>query len=218
MTYKRCWECRAKIPETLDTPPLCDSCKKMYEEKLADLAKKKREINVELMADKAIKMLAKDAHREKNFLAYKQAIDSVLRAARKTPAIFDSSEEMAVAIALFQQRKHFKMQVKVGSRTVDICLPEEQMFIEIDGSRHENREYQDTIRDVEILHRAGLSWEIAHIAASDVNESPTRVYAKAFSIVNQKREYRKSHGYTVEPEIARILINKEQFKYRKRNP
>jgi very-short-patch-repair endonuclease len=212
MEYEKCFLCGKKILLTDSTPPLCDECKESHIGRMKKLAEEKRKINVELMAEKSVEMIAKDKMREADFFRYKKPIESVVSSARKHPEMFDSSEEMAVAIALYQQKKHFRMQVKVGSRRVDVCLPEEKLFIEIDGSRHENREYHDTVRDVEILQAAGDEWEIVHIPASFVNQHPTRVYAKAFTMSSKKREYKKSHGYTIAPEIAKALLYKKTHK------
>lgn len=215
MFTEKCWSCGTENLDRIAGVTYCNECKVKHEARIEKLKATKKRANIELMAIRAMDMIAKDKHREKDIHAYKKSFRVVLESARETPAMFDSSEEMAVAICLHQQKKHFYVQYKVGARRVDICLPEEKLLIEIDGSRHDNREFQDTVRDIEILQKLGRAWEIAHVRAAFVNEKPTRVYARAYSIAEEKRKNKARNGYTVEPEVAEALMHKELNKRRK---
>lgn len=208
-----CWGCGIALNGCDNSEIYCTECGKMHAEKIEKVKAQSRRAKIELMIEKSIETIRKDKMRQDDMSTYEKDVKIIAKNARENPSMFESSQEMTAAIVLYHLKKHFRVQVKVGRKRVDITLPEEKIIIEIDGSRHDNREYHDTVRDIEILQRVGFDWQISHIPARFIDETPTRIYAKAYSIADAKRKYKESHGYDIAPEINAAMTARSRMRY-----
>lgn len=164
------------------------------------------------MAYKAMQILSADNARTDTVLSYKNSYDKVFEKAMASEHLFDTAEEMVAAICLHHLKVKFQMQAKVGTRRVDIKIPSDRVIVEIDGSAHNGREFKDTVRDCEILKRLGPEWEIVHILNKDLNKSPSNIYNAIKAATQQKRLYKETTGYTIEPTVQRVLEEKQKEK------
>jgi very-short-patch-repair endonuclease len=108
--------------------------------------------------------------------------------------VFDSTEEIEVAIILLQQGIKFRHQVRFGKRYVaDFVLDEMKVVLEVDGDifHGESTMAKQKIRDDLIVAALGPEWEIVRIKTSTLNQNMAKL-PKALKAVLKKREmYRR---------------------------
>lgn len=95
---------------------------------------------------------------------YSDAIEK----AKKYANVFDSTPEVIACIELLYIGVKVIAHQKVGSYTVDFCLPDEKLVVEIDGSLYHNDDVKDFWRDSAIKNMLGGQWEIKHVPADAV--------------------------------------------------
>lgn len=88
--------------------------------------------------------------------------------ARKAMGKFDSVPEAVACIELLHIGARVIVQQKIGSFTVDFCLPKEKVVIEIDGSLYHKDKDKEFKRDYVLKNHLGDDWIIKHIPSDSV--------------------------------------------------
>ena len=140
-----------------------------------DMAKK-RKAKLKAAKEQAERMLAEDIgvdyghfHRfekaaEKFGTAYSKNVETARRALDK----FDSTPEVMACIELLHIGARVIVHQRVGDFTVDLCLPDEMVVIEVDGSLYHADETKEQMRDYAISHMLGEGWTIRHVPADAI--------------------------------------------------
>lgn len=93
---------------------------------------------------------------------------SDIEKARTVIEKFDSVPEVVACIELLHIGARVIVHQKVGDFTVDFCLPDEKLVVEIDGSLYHTDEAKEFMRDYAVMHMLGDGWLIRHIPADAV--------------------------------------------------
>lgn len=141
--------------------------------------------------------LEKVIHRIKqggSYTKYEGAIAAVRQMIDGGGHVFDSTEEIEVAIVLLEAGIKFRHQVRFGKRYVaDFVLDEMKVVLEVDGDifHGESTMARQKIRDDLIVAALGPEWEIVRIKTSTLNQNMAKL-PKALKAVLKKREmYRR---------------------------
>lgn len=84
---------------------------------------------------------------------------------------FGSVPEVLACVELLYIGARVIPQQKVGSYSVDFCLPDEKVVIEIDGSLYHANKDKEYRRDLVLMNALGSNWEIKHIPAESVKKN-----------------------------------------------
>lgn len=84
---------------------------------------------------------------------------------------FDSVSEVVACIELLHRGFSVIPHQKVGSFTVDFCLPVEKVVLEIDGSIYHANADKEQRRDIALKNMLGSDWVIRHIPADLVTKN-----------------------------------------------
>ena len=85
--------------------------------------------------------------------------------AEKFKEKFDSVPEVLACVELLYIGARVIAHQKVGSYTVDFCLPDEKVVVEIDGKLYHSNIDKEFRRDLALKNMLGSEWEIKHIPA-----------------------------------------------------
>ena len=96
------------------------------------------------------------------------AYDRDVELARTVADRFDSVPEAVACIELLHIGAKVIAHQKVGDYTVDFCLPDDKLVVEIDGSIYHADETREQMRDYALKHMLGDGWEVRHIPADAV--------------------------------------------------
>lgn len=183
---KLCWICgnEAEPPYAKNNRRCyCKSCreaeaKRIAEEKSAYITLKKRE-----MFRSALENLEKQ---ELDMYKFRGAIRKTLKYVEEHPDKFDSSYEMMAAIILIYNGVRCSFQYRVLNYQCDICIPDWNVIIEIDGERHSGRRDEDNVRDKKIIAKLGEDWNIIRIK-TELLDMKAENLIKAIQAVMQQR-------------------------------
>ncbi len=165
----------------------CNFCKK-------EVAKK-RDAKMKAAKEKAEKIMADEIgvdythlHRfEQGASKFGAAYTRNIETARKVIDRFDSVPEVIACIELLHIRARIIVHQKVGDYTVDFCLPEEKVVIEIDGSLYHSDEAKEQMRDYAICYMLGDGWDVRHVPADAVAKRPQAFGGSMKRMLNARR-------------------------------
>lgn len=101
---------------------------------------------------------------------------------------FDSIPEAIACIELLYIGAKVIPQQKIGRYTVDFCLPDEKLIIEIDGALYHQNPNEEYWRDVAIKRLAGDDWVIKHIPAETLKKNHS-LFGKSIKRLIDNRRY-----------------------------
>jgi very-short-patch-repair endonuclease len=157
---------------------------------------KKRNAKAKAAKEQAERLLADDAgvdyehfHRfEKGAAKFSRAYAHDVEVARKAIGKFDSIPEVVACIELLHIKARLIVHQKVGDYTVDFCLPDEKVIIEIDGSLYHTDEAKEQVRDYAIRYMLGDGWTVRHIPADAVMKRHAVFGSNMRKMLNARRE------------------------------
>ena len=166
----------------------CSFCKK-------EIAKK-RKAKVDAAREELLSILANDLGTdydhlkrfEKGTSKFGAAYSEDIEIARKAIGKFDSVPEVIACIELIHIGARVIAQQKVGDFTVDFCLPDEKVVIEIDGSLYHKDEAKKQLRDNAVTHMLGVGWMVRHIPSDAVVKKPEAFGRTMRRMLNARRE------------------------------
>lgn len=157
---------------------------------------KRRKAKVDAAREEILSILAEDLGTdyehlrrfEKATTKFGRAYADNIEDARTAIDKFDSIPEAVACIELLHIGTRVIVHQRVGDYTVDFCLPEEKVVVEIDGSLYHNDEAKEQMRDYAISHMLEGDWEIRHIPADAVMKNHV-VFGKGMRrMLNERRE------------------------------
>ena len=146
----------------------CSFCKKEVE--------KRRKARADSAREELLSILAEDLGTDYEHLrrfekgsakfgaAYSDDIDSARAAIDK----FDSVPEVVACVELLHIGARVIVHQKVGDFTVDFCLPDEKLAVEVDGSIYHADEAKEQMRDYAITQMLGDGLEVRHIPSDAI--------------------------------------------------
>ena len=100
---------------------------------------------------------------------------------------FDSIPEVVACIELLHTGARVIAHQRVGDFTVDFCLPDEKVVVEIDGSIYHTDENAEYMRDYAIKNMLGEGWIVKHIPSDAVMKNH-QLFGKAMKrLINGRR-------------------------------
>lgn len=146
----------------------CDFCK-------SEIAKK-RKARIESAREELLGILADDLGTdyehlkrfEKGASKFGDAYADNIETARKAIDKFDSVPEVVACIELLHIGVRVIAHQKVGDFTVDFCLPDDRIVVEVDGSIYHTDEAKEQMRDYAIMHMLGDGWEVRHVPSDAI--------------------------------------------------
>ena len=166
----------------------CRSCSKKTS---ATRSSKVKEARSELMAALGERLGTDEAHMarfEKGALKFGDAYSGDIEKARKAIDKFDSVPEVVACIELLHTGSRVIVHQKVGDFTVDFCLPDEKLVVEVDGSLYHKNADKEYMRDYALKHMLGDGWEVRHIPADAVTKKHELFGRKMKKMLNGRRE------------------------------
>lgn len=121
---------------------------------------------------------------EKFGLEYYPAIEK----AHTEIAKFDSVPEAMACIELLYIGVRVIVHQKVGDYTVDFCLPDEKVIVEVDGSLYHTDETKEFARDNALKHMLGDGWTVRHIPADAISKRHETFGRNMRRMLNARRE------------------------------
>ena len=85
--------------------------------------------------------------------------------ARTAIGKFDSMPEVIACVELLHVGARVIVHQKVGDYTVDFCLPDEKVVVEVDGSLYHKDADREFARDNALKHMLGEGWAVRHVPA-----------------------------------------------------
>lgn len=173
------------------------SAKRAYKCKVCkdDLAKKRQAV-VKAAKDEAEQFFAdkmgvdqKHYHRfEKAAAKFSERYFGNIETARKAIDKYDSIPEVIACIELLHIGTRVIVHQKVGNYTVDFCLPDEKLVVEIDGSLYHSDEAKEFMRDRIVTSALGDGWAVKHIPADAVTKNHALFGRGMKKMLNARRE------------------------------
>lgn len=124
---------------------------------------------------------------EKGSAKFNGTYSQSIELARKAIDKFDSIPEVIACIELLYIGARVIVHQPVGDFTVDFCLPDERVVIEIDGSLYHKDKAKQDIRDHAITYMLDGDWLIRHIPADVVTKDHKAFGDAARKMLNQRR-------------------------------
>lgn len=194
--YPKCHSCGAEVPSWNYISGRKYTCKKCKEiEKLTALEFREEE-NLEIRNARLEKAIDR-IKAKTNIQKYDREIEIVREMINGGGHVFDSTEEVIVALILLKNNIQFRHQVRFGKRYIaDFVLDELKVVLEVDGDifHGENRASRDCIRDNLIIAALGPSWEVIRIKTSTLNENVTRLPRAIRTILKKREMYRRNNN------------------------
>ncbi len=146
----------------------CSFCKRETAKRNRERREKEREAIVSVFqTDSGLDSVHFDRF-ENAACKFGDAYDRDVELARTVADRFDSVPEAVACIELLHIGAKVIAHQKVGDYTVDFCLPDEKLVVEIDGSIYHADETREQMRDYALKHMLGEGWEVRHIPADAV--------------------------------------------------
>lgn len=191
--YPLCHKCGAEVPVWRYESGTKYTCKKCRTEEKTIAADLKKEEDRKTRIAKLEKVVSRMKARG-TFARYESAIAAARQMIDDGGHVFDSAEEIEVAIVLIKEGIQFRHQVRFGKRYIaDFVLDEMKVVLEVDGDifHGESRLAKQQVRDDLIIAALGPEWEIVRIKTSALNQNITKL-PRALKAVLKKREmYRR---------------------------
>ena len=188
--------------------PLCQHCEKEVKTPFYDRAKKYTCSLCKLMTDAEPKEEATNETKDKrmdsailrisgdarDMVPYEKAIATVKKVLY-TPGLFDSTEEVMVAIELIKCGYRINHQVPLKRYKLDFVLRDQKVILEVDGPYHtEKTKAKEQFRDDIAIASFGPEWEVLRISTEDINTNITRLSKAIEKSVERRRDYRAEHN------------------------
>lgn len=166
----------------------CNFCKKEI--------KKKRDAKIEAAREELLSILADDLGTdyehlkrfEKGSSKFGQAYADNIETARKAIDKFDSVPEVVACIELLHIGARVIVHQAVNDFTVDFCLPDEKVVVEIDGSIYHTDDAKQFIRDNAVTHMLGDGWDVRHVPSDAVMKNHEAFGRSMRKMLNARRE------------------------------
>lgn len=137
---------------------------------------KRRKAKVDAAREELLSILAEDLGTdyehlkrfEKGSMKFGDAYSDDIERARAAIDKFDSVPEVVACIELLHIGARVIVHQEVGDFTVDFCLPDERIVIEVDGSIYHTDDVKEQMRDYAIAHMLGDGWDIRHIPSDAI--------------------------------------------------
>lgn len=185
-----CWNCNK--PLEAQKKRYCPKCDALNTEELENVRITHDEAKDTLAYERALIILEKQ---DCNMELYKEASEVVRVKMQDKPGVFQSSYEMVAAIELLRNMTRVKTQYKVGAYRVDLALPEENIFLEIDGQSHSLSMKHDKERDVKIRVLSGPEWEVVRIPTKYLDKNIKQLLPAIREIRDFQQDVReRNHG------------------------
>lgn len=94
-------------------------------------------------------------------------IDNI-ETARRAIMKYDSMPEVVACIELLHTGTRVIVHQPVGGYTVDFCLPDEKVVVEVDGTLYHNDAAKEYARDYALRNMLGDGWLVRHVPADAV--------------------------------------------------
>ena len=124
---------------------------------------------------------------EKAAAKFPDSYTSDIVKARKAIDKYDSMPEVAACIELLHIGARVIVHQKVGDFTVDFCLPDEKLVIEIDGSLYHSDKDKEFMRDYAVKHMLGDGWDVRHIPAETLTRNHALFGRSIRKVLNARR-------------------------------
>lgn len=125
---------------------------------------------------------------EKGAEKFSDAYSRNIEAARSAIGKFDSVPEVSACISLLHIGARVIVHQSVGDFTVDFCLPDEKVVVEIDGSLYHADETKEFMRDFALKSMLGDGWIVRHIPADAVIKKHVVFERTMRKMLNDRRE------------------------------
>ena len=185
-----CWDCGTPLKHKQKR--YCLGCEE-FNTKVLDKARRGYDESKDILAlERALVILEKQ---DCDMGDYKESVDVVSDKMIEKPGIFQSSYEMVAAIELLRNRTRIKTQYKVGAYRVDLALPEESIFLEIDGQSHNLSMKHDKERDIKIRLLSGPEWEVVRMPTKYLEKNIKQLLPAIREIRDFQQDVReRNHG------------------------
>lgn len=152
-------------------------------QKTQEQIEKIREKN-EAMLSKAMTRIDKMA----TISNFTQAIAKV-RGEMDAGAVFQSTEEVLVALELSRKGIAYRTQVHFGPYRADFVLDANKIVLEVDGKLFHaaEREFKDNLRDSLIIAALGPRWEIVRITTDNINKQITQLTKAVARVIDYRK-------------------------------
>jgi very-short-patch-repair endonuclease len=122
---------------------------------------------------------------------YEQAIKKV-QTEMESGMVFQSSDEVMVALELSRKNISYRTQVKFGPYRADFVLDDDKVVLEVDGKLYhtEDREFNSNLRDALILAALGPKWELVRITDDNINRQITQLTKAIARAIEYKKKDR----------------------------
>lgn len=193
-----CWYCHEPLVSSKwawRNRAFHEDCFELYEEKRDKDKEEYVRLKVEMMYERALRMMEKQDNLKMNL--YKEAAEAVYELAKRDSTKFASSAEMVAAMELINNRVKIKIQYPVNRRRIDILIPDWKVALEIDGSLHQYRIGKDSKRTIEILgelNKEESGWEVIRIPTKYIEANVSQLVPAIKTLYNERQQLRKENG------------------------
>lgn len=171
----------------------CAECKEKEREVKATCNKEK----ADRQFTQAVRILKKQIRRnKKDLFNYAEAIESVNIKSQKNN-LFDSKEEMLVAMVLEEAEIAYRQQEKISDHKVDFILPYENIVIEVDGKLYHNSSNAQKDRDIDnnVQTSLGDDWLIIRLSDDAINDNALYLCDLFYELKNSPQNRESDNRY-----------------------
>lgn len=194
--YPLCHNCGTEVPVWRYESGMKYICRKCKLEERLIIADARKEEDHKTRTAKLEKVIGR-IKSHGTFAKYESAIATARKMIDDGGHIFDSTEEIEVALVLLAEGINFRHQVRFGKRYVaDFVLDDMKVVLEIDGDifHGESRKAKQQIRDDLIIAALGPEWEIVRIKTSALNQNVTKLPKALKAVLKRRDMYRRNNN------------------------
>lgn len=193
--YPKCHVCGAEVFTWSYIHGKKYTCKDCKEVERRTAQEVKRQQDLEARREKLDRAIAR-IEKCDDIRKYESAIHDVVIMIENGGHIFDSTEEVMVALVLLKNDIPFRHQVRFGTRYVaDFVLDDMKVVLEVDGDifHNDDRVIRQQTRDALIIATLGPSWELIRMKTSDINKNVKKLPAAIRAVVKRRQMYRRNN-------------------------
>lgn len=103
--------------------------------------------------------------------------------------VFQSTEEVLVALELSRKGIAYRTQVHLGPYRADFVLDADRVVLEVDGKLFHaaEMEFKDNLRDSLIIAALGPRWELVRITADNINKQITHLTKAIARVIDYRK-------------------------------
>ena len=166
----------------------CSLCKSDVARKMSEKAKAAKLEHDSIMAE-GLGTDAKHVTRfEKAAALFDDSYSKSIAKARTVIDRLDSVPEVIACIGLLKIGARVIAHQKVGMYTVDFCLPDEKVVVEVDGSIYHADEMKAHRRDLAVTRMLGMGWVVRHIPADAIEKDHIAFERNMRRMLDKRRE------------------------------